>query len=268
MNLKMKLLTPVIACLLCAANAAAPVQAAETAPEEKQIILSLYDDFEPVGDDMICVKVPANKAVKVDITQHSPERANLLLYSITLETPAQQKFYFPVDPGDYTLTVSTAPTADGFLTQTLSTDYSILSADYSAEPRYYTATLCTCNLRITSVSGDTEPAEPALTVGTAMCSNELLSVAHLMQFQAYARRCGDYNNDGEISLDDAIGVMTEYNLREVLGDTEDICDAETLAASDTDGDGRLSLSDAVQIMKYNNYVMMGEEPDWETLLEE
>ena len=72
-------------------------------------------------------------------------------------------------------------------------------------------------------------------------------------------RIGDADGDGKITLTDAVNVLKQYNLTEVLGENG-LLTAEQITAADIDGDGAVTAKDASYIQKYINFADILEEP--------
>ena len=73
--------------------AAMPASAAETAKPKDTAVETVCPGYVPLSADMLYITPDAAVPVAVELFQHSPERANLLLYSTNLTGDAAGSRY-------------------------------------------------------------------------------------------------------------------------------------------------------------------------------
>ena len=119
--------------LTAAALPALPASAASD--EEKQnpqYMTALYEDYDPVGDDVLCIS--AIETADVKIVQHSPERENLVLFDCRILPVFTTEHLFRMEPGDYTISITMSNVEGGATKSTYTEDFTIENADYSVAP--------------------------------------------------------------------------------------------------------------------------------------
>lgn len=244
-----------------------PAAAAETAPKAEYIYAdSVCEDFVPLGTDMILLRAPETLgAVQVHIVQHSPERANLELYTFTAnpeENPDALPYAFCAEPGDYTIEISAAVVSGSPLLRTYTKDFTIDNPDYSAADDTYSRTVYSFKLSEPKTASGKNSAAPKETALIDARSRGERVVSAEVQFQRYAGIRGDFNGDKRIDIMDAQLTLNEYAAAMVGKQTENPANAEQTALCDIDADGELGVSDAQFILQYYAMQITGKTPDW------
>lgn len=239
-------------------GAAAAVSAAETdlTPE------SVCPDFVPLGTDTFTVRPETAFAFEVQIIQHSPERAHLVLYENSFTGAEAEQYIFRLEPGDYTVWLS-APAVQGSSRRyAWSTDITIDNPDYNTDPETpYSRTDYIVSLDQREISGDVS-ADPERTEPETAYADDVKNVTSRMLLSFYAKIRGDYDGSGEVDLTDAQLTLAEYTAALTGVTAEKPADKEQKTVCDIDNDGELTLADAQQILLYYTAQISGLNPQW------
>lgn len=253
-----------LACLAAAVCGTAALTVSAAAEEntdfpELQLVDSLYEDFDPVGNDILAVSGFADSPFSVQIIQHSPERDNLLLYDNDFAAGNDPRYFYRIEPGDYTIRITAEAIIASAVKRTFEYDFTIENADYSAEPELFERTQYGFLLEFETAAGD-DPALPVLTNTENSIQVDSKVIIQTVTFGRYARFRGDYDGDGTTDSSDAQQTLIAY-LESMIG-KGDVANAEQIAACDIDGDGVLTSSDAQQILAFYLEQMVGADPVW------
>ena len=259
--MKYRLLARLAAAVCSTAVLAVPAAAeGDTEFPEWEFVPPLYDDFEPVGDDIVAVSGLTDDPFSVQIIQHSPERDNLLLYDNDFAAEDEPVYFYRIEPGDYTVRITAEAVKASAVKRTFEYDFTIENPDYSTEPDVFARTQYGFQLVLESVGGD-NPAEPALTDTESGIEDGSNVILQTVTFGRYSCFRGDYNGDGLTDAGDAQLTLVEY-LESIVGGNPS-ADAEQIAACDIDGDGALTAADAQQILTFYLAEVVGEVPVWQ-----
>ena len=80
----------------------------------------------------------------------------------------------------------------------------------------------------------------------------------------YGSLRGDLNDNGRPDVNDAFNVLVACSAR-ALGLIGNLRPAEVRAA-DVDLDSKITMNDAYRILLYNNMLSIGNDPDWDSVL--
>lgn len=254
--MKRRLISTLTACLLLGGQLL-PRQA--FAEEDVFMLPPIYTPIKET--DSVCkVSVAAGTEFTLSVYQHSPERDELLMYTVS-ETPLADTIYCCVqlEPGDYTLELS-MPAISGCPTQLQrELDFTVVNPDYATD---HTQTIVAVNLSATvdadqplGFTGDAE--ESYIENGTEYQN------AVFVCNQAEGLR-GDANPDGVIDSADAVVALRAYNAA-LMQMPSPITEIQAVCA-DVDGDGAIQPADAIAILRYYNALLMQETPDWNSYI--
>lgn len=252
-----------LACLVAAVCGTAALTVPAAADEnagfpELNFIASLYEDFDPVGNDIIGISGFANDPFSVQIIQHSPERDNLLLYDNEFAASSDPRYFYRIEPGDYTIRITAEAVAASAVKRTFEYDFTIDNADYSQEPELFSQTQYGFQLGFEAAEGD-DPAIPVLT-GTEGIRLDSKVVIQTVTFGRYTGFRGDFDGDGITNAADSQLALVAY-LENMIGG-EALANAQQTALCDIDGDGALTAADTQQILLFYLETMIGGEPVW------
>lgn len=228
-------------------------------PIEPEYMTALYDDYDPVGDDVLCIQ--SYETADVKIVQHSPERENLVLFDCIVMPLFTPQHIFKMEPGDYTIYISVKNVADGVTKTTYTADLTIDNADYSVAPDQFDYTYYDIVVTAETIEDDAEAAPQAEEKAAAIVSDHKY-VRNDIVFGRYSRKRGDYDGNGEISALDAQNVLRAYAAALTEDpDAEKLTNAQ-LAACDIDGNGEITALDAQNILMYYSESIVGGTPEW------
>ena len=240
--------------------AAMPALPANAETPEPQYMTALYDDYDPVGDDVLCIN--ATESADVKIVQHSPERENLVLFDCIVTPAAATEHLFRMEPGNYTIYISMSNIENGVTKSVYQMDFAIDNADYSVAPNQFDHTRYDITLA-TEALADNAAALPKMQQETeAQVRDNVKYACDVITFGRYTLMRGDYDGNKEITALDAQNVLAAY--ASALTDDLDP-DALTYAqraACDIDGNGQLTALDAQYILMYYSEDMIGDTPLW------
>lgn len=248
-------LTAVCLPALPASADAAPV------PEE---VPARYDDYDPVGDDVLIMSIPAaeyDQRTKVTIVQHSPERENLVLYECELHPQDGCLYSFRMEPGDYTVSVARSSVRRGALSSVYTEDLTIENADYSVAPDQFDYTCYSIAVEATVIGNDADAAPVSERTETAVtdgCKN----AGEKITFGEYDIMRGDYDGNGEITALDAQNILSAFAAELTDDPDAPVLTAAQKAACDIDGNGKLTALDAQTVLMFYAEGMVGGSPLW------
>lgn len=260
-------LAAMLAAALTASASMLPVSAAETAkPDAPQEIVSVVPDYEPLSGDTFTLNTVPDIPMQVEIYQHSPERANLLLFQNDF-TPAADELgasrRYRMEPGDYTVKITySAVSSSKSNNRTLEYNFAIDNADYSKAPELHTRTDYVMNVACEMLEG-TDSAEPKALAAQPAYRNGIKTETVSAEIGIYACHRGDYDNNGETDVMDAQSVLREY-VENYAGNTDrpDAANAMQTAVCDIDGDGELTAIDSQYILIFYTDAFAGLTPKW------
>ena len=243
--------------------AAMPASAAETAKPKDTAVETVCPGYVPLSADMLYITPDAAVPVAVELFQHSPERANLLLYSTNLTGDAAgSRYSFAVEPGNYTLRVVYSPVYSSKSNKVvIEHDLSFENADYSVAPNAFEKTEFDLKLA-GAVCKDTSRPFPADSNATKTVKDGVQHETLNIRLDYYDGERGDFDGNGRTEVSDAQLVLKEY-VENISGKTRtDAANAKQSAICDIDGDGKLSASDAQYILQFYTMTVAGKTPTW------
>ena len=264
MNKLTKSFLSLLSCMAAAAPCTLNAQAAEQSETDDNTVYidTVCPDFKPLGEDAFVFSGLYNNNVNIEIVQHSPERANLELYNSTLKSDMQKLYVFRVEPGDYTVKISTASVFGGTKDVTYQQDITIENPDYSTGEDAFTATRYGFFGKYIAAD-DTAKAETVkLLEEPVLRSNKETKKGILcsLGFSRYNRQRGDFNGDG--SIDSADAQLTLNTYADALAGKTDTTQPAAHHACDINGDGALDSADAQNILIYYVEETTGNTPKW------
>ena len=262
-----RLASAALSAVLSASASMIPAGAADTAkPDAPQEIASVVKDFEPLSGDTFTLNTVPDVPMKVEIFQHSPERANLLLYQNDFKPAADElgaSRLYRMEPGDYTIHITYSYVMSSKSNNlTLSYDFSIDNADYSAAPTLHEKTNYVMNLGCNTLT-ETDSVTPKTGTAKTAYQNSIKTETIESTIGMYACHRGDFDNNGTTNVIDAQLVLREY-VENFAGNTDrpDAANSMQTAVCDIDGDGRLTAMDAQSILVFYTESFAGLTPDW------
>ncbi len=240
-----------------------PAYAAEETEDDAVYVETVCPDFEPLGEDAFVFSGCYNNNVSVEIVQHSPERKNLELYNSTLKSDMQKLYVFRVEPGDYTVKISTASVFGGTKDVTYQQDITIENPDYSTGEDAFTATRYGFFGKYIAADDMAKAEAVKLMEEPVLRSNKETKKGILcsLGFSRYNRLRGDFNGDGIVELSDAQLALSDYS-KTLSGKKTNTTPAQ-IAACDVSGDGRLDVADAQQILMFYSATIANKTPHWQ-----
>lgn len=233
------------ACMLALCALPVTASAAEVAPEN--IFTPLYPHDEPVAAWLDLTLEKASADMHVTIMQTSEERADLVLYDFDLiEAPAGYACRAELEPGEYTVSVTTKLLADGTMTQTLDALIEIDDPDDSdtISFTYYDMVLSEKEIEDTDAF-ESHVAAPLFTQG----DDQARLTKQYMFINYYGRQRGDYDGDGKITASDAQRALVSASRALAELDDPDLTPGR-LMACDFDHSGEIDAKDSLEILRY------------------
>lgn len=239
-------------------GAAFPASAADTAPV---VLKTVCPGYEPLSDDMLYLTPDPAMPVRIELVQHSPERANLVLYKSTLEPAAAgTKYACAVEPGDYTLRVTYSPVKSSINNdKTVEHLFKIENADYAPADAPFTKTEMTVSMPAQLCSA-AQALGPAVGRTTQVVKNAVNTCSVSIPLSYYSGERGDFDGNGVTDVADAQYVLKEYV--ETLSGKTGSANAMQKTVCDIDGDGKLSVSDVQYILIFYTEALSGKNPKW------
>lgn len=247
------------AAVICS-GAAFPASAADTVPAPV-VLKTVCPGYEPLSDDMLYLTPDPAMPVRIELLQHSPERANLLLYESTL-TPASTgiRYACAVEPGDYTLRITYSPVKSSINNnKTVEHLFKIENADYSPADAPFTKTEMTVKTAAQLCSA-TQEIGPAVGRTTAKTQNGIYTTDVSIPLAYYSGERGDYDGNSVTDVLDAQALLKEYV--ETLSGKKSTANAMQKAICDIDGDGELSVADVQYVLMFYTDTVAGKTPKW------
>ena len=245
----------------CACGTVLPASAVETAAPETVHIKTVCPGYEPLSGDQLYLTPDPAMPVRIELYQHSPERANLLLYDSTLTSKtAGTQYSCAVEPGDYTLRVTySAVKSSKSNNRSAEYQFTVANADYSAEPDLFEQSEVRISLPAHACKA-TEALAPAAGKVSVTKKDGVLTSALSIPLDCYEGERGDFNGDSTTDVTDAQLVLKEYV--EGISGKKSSASAMQSVICDIDGDGRLTTSDAQYILMFYTQSVAGKTPQW------
>ena len=264
MNKLTKSILSLLSCMAAAAPCTLNAQAAEQSETDGNTVYieTVCPDFKPLGEDAFVFSGLYNNNVNIEIVQHSPERENLELYNTTLESDKTKLYVFRAEPGDYTVTISTASVFGGSPDCTYTQDVKIENPDYATGEDAFSATRYAFFGKYLSTADSEKAAAQKLYEEPVLRSNSETKkgVMCAVGFPRYNRQRGDFNGDG--SIDSADAQLTLNTYADALAGKTDTTQPAARHACDINGDGALDSADAQNILIYYVEETTGNTPKW------
>ena len=260
------LCTGVSAMLCCMAAPVLPAAADVAEPPVPEVVAvpSLYEDYEPVGRDVLMVLVPQNEQCRVTVTQHSPERENLLLFDAMLAPESRNEVYeFALEPGDYTLSLSAPIVAGTARMQNGTIDLTVENSDFSGGA--FDQTQIGIQASFAAVTGN-DDAAAVITADEPEIKVSAKTVLYHAVFPRYQAMRGDFDGDSDVDADDAQGTLITYLMRLANKADQITATAEHQAVCDIDADSALTADDAQYILAYYLNDLAHTPVSWDALL--
>lgn len=234
---------------------AVPVSAESADVQEVQ---SVCPDFVPLSEDAITVISPADTPFSVKLVQHSPERADLVLYDSEFAAGKPTAYLFRAEAGDYTICIAVEAVKGG-IQRVFQQDFTIENADFSTGEAAFSRTAM-CYTAAVSAADSDDPANPECKKICDAVSETVRQIEYTVAFGQYAAVRGDYDGDGKITAADAQFTLNVYvaALAGIL--PEQRVTAAQTAACDIDADGALTAADAQRILNYYTVSLTGKTP--------
>lgn len=252
---------------LCCAGAAAsalPAYAADNQapPTEKHLttVTSVCPDFVPVGKDEIQFFGLYFNNTHIKITQHSPERKDLLLYDSDILCGIDDIYVFPAEPGDYTIAISTGKIYNSPSVYTYTQDFTIENPDYAKNNEVFYKTVYSFCGKYLLASDDNTGEGPELLYKETHMEIEQKVPMNVIGFPRYSRPRGDVSGDHKVDITDAQLTLNIYAdiLASVPGDVL----PAAWAAADIDGSNSIDSADAQNILIFYTDAIAGNTPKW------
>ena len=247
------------AAVICG-GAAFPASAADTDPAPVEL-KTVCPGYEPLSDDMLYLAPDPAMPVRIELLQHSQERANLVLYESTLEPAAAgTKYACAVEPGSYTLRITYSPVKSSINNnKTVEHLFKIENADYSPADAPYTKTEMTVSTTAQLCSA-AQAIGPAVGRTTAKTQNGIYTMNVSIPLAYYSGERGDYDGNSVTDVLDAQALLKEYV--ETLSGKTGSANAMQKTVCDIDGDGKLSVSDVQYVLMFYTDTVAGKTPKW------
>ncbi|MBQ9905440.1 MAG: dockerin type I repeat-containing protein [Oscillospiraceae bacterium] len=265
MKALMKHISAAVTALCCAGAMASalPAYAEENqaSPTDAKLttVTSVCPDFVPLGKDEIRFFGLFYNNTHIKITQHSPERKNLLLYESDIQCDPNDIYVFPAEPGDYTIEISTGKIYNSPCVYTYTQDFTIDNADYSTDPQYSKTIISFCGKYLRA--DDDNAGEMPELLSSESYYNIGEKVPYIaVGFPRYARSRGDYNGDGQVDSADAQLTLNTY--ADILAGIPGSVLPAAWAAGDINGDGTIDSADAQNILMFYVDAIAGNTPHW------
>lgn len=244
------------AAVLC--GGVCPASAAESA--EPVVLKTVCPDYEPLSDDLLFLQPDPAMPVEIELVQHSPERANLLLYEGKLNAAAATKYSCAVEPGDYTLRITYSPVKSSINNNiTVEHLFTVENADYAPTDNPYEKTEITVSTTA-QLCAATQVIGPAVGRTVANNKNGVYTVNVSIPLQYYSGERGDFDSNGVTDVTDAQLALKEYV--ESIAGKKTTANAMQKAVCDIDGDGKLSVTDVQYILMFYTQKVAGMTPQW------
>ena len=265
MKALMKHISAAVTALCCAGAMASAIPAYaeenQASPTDAKLttVTSVCPDFVPLGKDEIRFFGLFYNNTHIKITQHSPERKNLLLYESDIQCDPNDIYVFPAEPGDYTIEISTGKIYNSPCVYTYTQDFTIDNADYSTEPQYSRTIISFCGKYLRAA--DDNAGEMPELLSSESYYNIGEKVPYIaVGFPRYARSRGDYNGDGQVDSADAQLTLNTY--ADILAGIPGSVLPAAWAAGDINGDGTIDSADAQNILMFYTDAIAGNTPHW------
>lgn len=265
MKALMKHISAAVTALCCAGAMASalPAYAEENqaSPTDAKLttVTSVCPDFVPLGKDEIRFFGLFYNNTHIKITQHSPERKNLLLYESDIQCDPNDIYVFPAEPGDYTIEISTGKIYNSPCVYTYTQDFKIENPDYAKNEVFFKTIYSFCG-KYLHAADDNAGDAPELLASESNLEIEKKVPVDVIGFPRYARPRGDVSGDGKVDITDAQLTLNIYAdiLAAVPGDVL----PAAWAAGDINGDNTIDSADAQNILIFYTDAIAGNTPKW------
>lgn len=247
------------AAVICC-GAAFPASAADTEPAPV-VLKTVCPGYEPLSDDMLYLAPDPAMPVRIELVQHSPERADLVLYESTLEpSAAGTRYACAVEPGDYTLRITYSPVKSSINNnKTVEHLFAVENADYSPAAAPFDKTVITVSTAAQLCTA-TQAIGPAVGRTTAKTQNGVYTNDVSIPLAYYSGERGDFDGNAVTDVLDAQLLLKEYV--ETLSGKVSTANAMQKTVCDIDGDGSLSVADVQYVLMFYTDTVAGKTPKW------
>jgi len=256
------ILMAVLLTTACAAHAAViPVSAVSKDTFSEIVYADPIYPLEHTGDATLYVDAEEDMQCSIAVIQHSPERENLVLYSLDLSLKKGNATAFNLEPGDYTVRTTVKATKDGYAPLHAEENFVVENADYSGLTSFDIYEHITLNkndetadsVQIESISQTTDDKEK---------EEKTMECLYQLRFAQYDRLRGDYDGNGLITLDDAREVL-QYHVMQLTNIVPEKPPTQgQIVACDIDNNGVLGIEDVKMILDYSVATSIGLDYHW------
>lgn len=225
------------------------VETFDTVIDEQCLEYQPYDDA-----GKLVISLNQDMHTYVTVKQLSQEKESYLFYDLDLNV-GETTYVMPLEAGDYEVTIG-VPYANNSkqiveYAETITIENPDFNLDLQSTMYHYTLwrTEKTVEAPVLLQKSNTE-------------TDGIRSVYRAFQFQQISTVKGDVNEDGVISVEDAVLVLTYY-AKQSAGlhpDTDSIFHA--ISYGDIDENDTISVEDAVAVLTYYARQSAGLHPDW------
>ena len=242
-------------CLVQTAAAASSsyiVETFDTVVEESCLEYQPYDDA-----GKLVISLNQDMRTYVTVKQLSQEKEFYVFYDLDLQD-GETTYVMPLEAGEYEVTIGVPYTKNSEKimehTETITIENPDFNLDLQSTTYHYTL-------------WKTEKAleSPALLEENKTEQNQVNTVYQAYQFQQVSGLKGDVDEDGMVSVNDAVMLLTYYAKSSAGLQPNKDATYQSIFNGDIDGDKLISVNDAVAVLTYYAKSSAGLKPDWSNL---
>ncbi|HAG13977.1 MAG TPA: hypothetical protein DCG49_08970, partial [Ruminococcus sp.] len=216
---------------------------------------SISADFHPSGEDAVAISIPSKEHVDVLISRQNASGEDEILYRSNELQAYHNCLYYPLEPGEYDLSVSMEAIKYAPQKRTYTEHISI------PEPDGFSHTEFRYQLSVKKAE-NTDEGIPEIVSQDEGILDQIKYTEADLAFKRYDMIQGDYDGNGAITVNDAQLTLNAF-LTNMTGDPDgEIPNPGQLAACDIDGNGELMASDAQWILLYYLELLLETDPKW------